>query len=147
MEKVPDHGSCFVCGANNPKSIGVEWYLVDGNQISTNFVFTDNHQGPPRFAHGGATAAILDEAMGLAIWYSGYHVVTAKLSVNYRKPVPLGTTVQINGRLSERTDRRIIARGEILLPDGSIAVSAEGLYAEAIHFYLNGANNVGEVPK
>jgi len=82
--------------------------------------------------------------MGLAIWYSGFHVVTANLSVNYRQPVPLGTTVQINGRFSDRTNRRIVARGEILLPDGSIAVSAEGLYAEAIHFYSKSSKEVGE---
>ena len=143
MERVPNHGSCVVCGTNNPNSIGIEWYLMDGNQISASFVFAEHHQGPPGFAHGGATAAVLDEAMGLAIWYSGFHVVTANLSVNYRQPVPLGTTVQINGRFSERTNRRIVARGEILLPDGSIAVSAEGLYAEAIHFYSKSGKEVG----
>jgi acyl-coenzyme A thioesterase PaaI-like protein len=75
-EKIREHGSCFVCGKANPNSIGVEWYLVDDKKIEANFIFTIHHQGPPGFVHGGATAAVLDEAMGLAIWQAGYHAVT-----------------------------------------------------------------------
>ena len=33
MEKLPDHGSCFVCGTTNPHAIGVEWYLDDDTSI------------------------------------------------------------------------------------------------------------------
>lgn len=135
MEKIPEHGLCFVCGVSNPKSIGVEWHLDPGNQIDACFTFSDAQQGPHGFVHGGASAAVLDEAMGLAIIYSGQRVVTTNLSVDYRKPIPIGQPVRIHAVISGRTERRILAIGEIILPDGSIAVSSKGTYAIADHFF------------
>ena len=135
MEFLPDHGSCFVCGKSNPKSIGITWQLATGNHIFASFEFSDLQQGPPGFVHGGASAAVMDEAMGLAVFHSGYRVVTANLSIDYRKPIPLGKTVKIQAVMSGKSERRILALGEILLPDGSVAVSAKGIYAEANHFF------------
>jgi acyl-coenzyme A thioesterase PaaI-like protein len=133
MEKIREHGSCFVCGKANPHSIGLEWYF-DGNHIEGNFIFTMHHQGPPGFVHGGASAAVLDEAMGLAIWQAGYRVVTVNLMIDYRKPVPLGEPILIRGAMSGKAKRRIEASGEILLPDKSVAVFAKGIYVEDAHF-------------
>jgi acyl-coenzyme A thioesterase PaaI-like protein len=135
MEFLPDHGSCFVCGKSNPKSIGITWQKEAGNHIFASFEFSDFQQGPPGFVHGGASAAVMDEAMGLAVFHSGYKVVTANLSIEYRKPIPLGKPVKIQAVMSGKTERRIIALGEILLPDGSVAVSAKGIYAEVDHFF------------
>ena len=135
MEFLPDHGSCFVCGKSNPKSIGIAWQLMAGNHIFASFEFSDFQQGPPGFVHGGASAAVMDEAMGLAVFHSGYKVVTANLSIEYRKPIPLGKPVRIQAVMSGKTERRILALGEIRLPDGTVAVSAQGNYAEANHFF------------
>jgi acyl-coenzyme A thioesterase PaaI-like protein len=135
MEFLPDHGSCFVCGKSNPKSIGITWQLATGNHLFASFEFSDFQQGPPGFVHGGASAAVMDEAMGLAVFHSGYKVVTANLSIEYRKPIPLGIPVKIQAVMSGKTERRIIAHGEILLPDGSVAVSAKGIYAKADQFF------------
>jgi uncharacterized protein (TIGR00369 family) len=134
MEKIREHGSCFVCGKANPNSIGVEWYFVDGNHIEARFIFTEHHQGPPGFVHGGASAAVLDEAMGLAIWQAGYRAVTVNLMIDYLKPVPLGEPILIHGAMSARAKRRIETSGEILLPDRSVAVFAKGIYVEGAHF-------------
>jgi uncharacterized protein (TIGR00369 family) len=134
MEKLPDHGSCFVCGTTNPHAIGVEWYLDDDKNIEANFIFTHQHQGPPGYVHGGASAAVLDEAMGLAIWQAGYHAVTVHLTIDYRQPVPLGESIRIRGVMHGKAERRIETSGEILLPDGSVAVFAKGIYADGAHF-------------
>ncbi|MDY6846409.1 MAG: PaaI family thioesterase [Chloroflexota bacterium] len=134
-EKLPDHGSCFVCGKTNPKSIGVEWELGPEGHIVASFRFNEYQQGPPGFVHGGASAAVMDEAMGLAVFYAGYRVVTANMTIEYHKPIPLRKLITIQAVMSSKTERRIIALGEILLPDGSVAVSAEGTYAEANHFF------------
>lgn len=134
MEKIREHGSCFVCGKANPNSIGVEWYFDDGNHIIGNFIFTIHHQGPPGFVHGGASAAVLDEALGLAIWQAGYPAVTVNLTIDYRKPVPLGEPILIRGAMSGKAKKRIEASGEILLPDKTVAVFAKGIYVEGAHF-------------
>ena len=107
MELLPEHGSCFVCGKSNPMSVGITWQLEPGNQISAFFEFSEFQQGPPGFVHGGASAAVLDEAMGLAVFQSGFQVVTANLSIDYRKPIPLGKPVRIQAFMSGKTERRI----------------------------------------
>jgi acyl-coenzyme A thioesterase PaaI-like protein len=134
MEKIREHGSCFVCGKANPHSIGVEWYFDDENHIESSFIFTIHHQGPPGFVHGGASAAVLDEAMGLAIWQAGYRAVTVNLMIDYRKPVPLDEPILIRGVMHGKVKRRIEASGEILLPDKSVAVFAKGVYVKGAHF-------------
>jgi len=57
------------------------------------------------------------------------------MTIEYHKPIPLGKLITIQAEMSGITERRILAIGEILLPDGSIAVSAKGTYAEANHFF------------
>ena len=147
MKLLSDHGSCFVCGKSNPKSIGITWQLEPGNHIFASFKFSTFQQGPPGFVHGGASAAVLDEAMGLAVFYSGFKVVTANLSIEYRKPIPLGETITIQAVMSGKTERRILALGEIILPDGSVAVSTKGIYAEVNRFFDNVADQFLEPKK
>ncbi|AHG89594.1 thioesterase superfamily protein [Gemmatirosa kalamazoonensis] len=50
-------------------------------------------EGPPGHAHGGSMAAVLDEAMGLAVWLAHRAAVAAHLETDFRRPIPLGTTV------------------------------------------------------
>lgn len=132
---IPDHGSCFVCGRSNPCGMGIEWQLFPEGSVESNFVMDIRHQGPPGYVHGGASAALLDEALGLSIWYAGLQVVTVNLNINYLKPVPLGKQVHIQGAMSGRENRRIYAEGKIVLPDGEEAVTARGIYVEAPQFF------------
>jgi acyl-coenzyme A thioesterase PaaI-like protein len=50
-------------------------------------------EGPPGHAHGGSMASVLDEAMGLAVWLAHSPAVAAHLETDFRKPIPLGSTV------------------------------------------------------
>lgn len=131
MKKLPQHGSCFVCGTQNPSSIGVTWYLSDEGAIHADMAFTEAHQGPPDHAHGGASAAVLDEAMGAAVWSAGYSVMAVNLEINYKKPVPLGQKLAIEARIAEVHPRKILTTSELRLPDGSVAVTGRGIYVEA----------------
>jgi acyl-CoA thioesterase FadM len=72
--------------------------------------------------------------MGLAIWQAGYRAVTVNLTIDYRQPVPLGEPIRIRGVMRSKAQRRIETSGEILLPDGSVAVFAKGIYVEGAHF-------------
>lgn len=95
MEKLPEHGMCFVCGTENPNSIGVQWHVREDKSIFGEITLNDKQQGPPGHVHGGASAALLDEAMGAAVWQAGYMVMAVNLNVNYRRPLPLGVPVQV----------------------------------------------------
>ncbi len=131
MQRLPEHGSCFVCGKENPHSIGITWYLNDQGDIEAEMVFNDAQQGPPGHVHGGASAAVLDEAMGAAVWRAGYSVAAVNLEINYSRPIPLGLKVTIKARIAEVHPRKILTTSEMRLPDGTVAVSGRGVYVEA----------------
>ncbi len=56
--------------------------------------------------------------------------VTVDLTVKYRKPIPLGEAITAIGRITGRRGRFFEGSGEILLPDGSVALEAKGRYME-----------------
>src|SRR5947209_3323205 len=106
MRPIPDHGPCFVCGSQNPHSIGIRWYLSDASQIVGEIALTDAQQGPPTLAHGGASAALIDEAMGIAVWAAGLRVAAVNLTIDYKRPVPLGTQLNVTGWVVRQEGRK-----------------------------------------
>lgn len=66
-------------------------------------------EGPIDHVHGGAISAMADTAMGVCITYAGYPCVTARLIVNYRRKVPLRTTVLLSSNIMRIEGRKIYA--------------------------------------
>jgi len=132
---LPDHGACFVCGHSNPKSIGVQWFVLPNGHVTARFAFSEAQQGPPGFAHGGASAAVLDEAMGATVWSAGHTVVAVNLNVDYLLPVPLGEVVTVEAHIERQDGKAIHTAAELRLPNGEVAVSARGIYVEAPHLF------------
>jgi uncharacterized protein (TIGR00369 family) len=129
--QLPYHGWCFVCGHDNPHSIGLTLYVDDDGVMTAEFTLNDAQQGPPGHAHGGASAAILDEAMGLVAWAMGLRVAAVNLEINYHKPLPLYQPLTLEARVTEQDERKAFSTGEICLPDGTVAVSGRGIYVIA----------------
>jgi uncharacterized protein (TIGR00369 family) len=135
--QLPYHGWCFVCGNENPHSIGITMFVDDEGVLTSEFTLSDTHQGPPGHAHGGASAAILDEVMGLVVWAAGHKVLAANININYRKPLPLHQPLLAEARITEVSGRKIISQGKILLPDATVAVEGSGVYVIAKRFFEN----------
>jgi uncharacterized protein (TIGR00369 family) len=135
VKQLPEHGPCFVCGTANPRSIGITWFLNDDGSVYTEFTFDLSQQGPPEHVHGGASAAVLDEAMGAAVWRAGYSVAAVNLEINYKQPVPLGVKITIEARVSKVLPRKVFTSGEMRLPDGAVAVTGRGIYVPAPHLF------------
>ena len=133
--KLPEHGWCFVCGSENPHSIGITMWVDDDGVMTSEFTLTDAQQGPPGLSHGGASAAILDETMGLVVWAAGMKVAAVNLEINYHKPLPLHQPLTLEARITEKDERKVFSSGEIRLPDGTIAVSGRGIYVVAPHLF------------
>ena len=130
-QKLPEHGWCFVCGSENPHSIGLTWWVDDEGIITSEFILNEAQQGPPALAHGGASAAILDEAMGLAVWSAGHKVAAVNLQIDYHQPLPLATQLSLEARIVRTDEHKIFSQGEIFLPDKTAAVSGNGIYVAA----------------
>ena len=129
--QVPYHGWCFVCGTDNPHSIGITMFVDDNGVLTSEFTLTEAQQGPPGYAHGGASAAILDEAMGLVVWAAGHKVAAVNIDINYHKPLPLHQQLNVEARVTQIDKRKIFSAGEIKLPDGTVVVSGRGIYVVA----------------
>jgi len=63
--------------------------------------------GARGLAHGGASAALLDQAMSAAVWRAGYIAAAVKLEVGYRRPMPLGQPIQVEGSVVEKDGRAV----------------------------------------
>jgi uncharacterized protein (TIGR00369 family) len=135
--QLPYHGWCFVCGHDNPHSIGLTWYVDDDGIMTSEFTLNEAQQGPPGYSHGGASAAILDEAMGLVVWAAGHKVAAVNLEINYHKPLPLHQPLTLEARITQMDERKIFSSGEIKLADASIAVSGRGIYVVAPRLFAN----------
>ena len=133
--QLPYHGWCFVCGNENPHSIGITMFVDDDGVLTSEFTLNEAHQGPPWHTHGGASAAILDEAMGLVVWAAGHKVAAVNLEINYLKPLPLNLPLSLEAKISQVDERKIFSVGEISLADSTVAVSGRGIYVVAPHLF------------
>jgi uncharacterized protein (TIGR00369 family) len=131
--RLPYHGPCFVCGPDNENGIGLDWF-VTGEQVHTELVFTESQQGPRNHAHGGAAAAVLDEAMGASVWTAGHKALAANLNVNFKRPVPLNATVTVDARVTEVKGRKAYASAQLKQGE-TVLVEATGLFLAVPDFF------------
>jgi acyl-coenzyme A thioesterase PaaI-like protein len=125
---------CFVCGLKNGAGLQASFFETDSGTLVALFTPGTEHQSYPGRLHGGIASAILDETIGRAINVgSATEVwgVTLELTMTYRRPIPLEVELRVLGRVTEEKSRYYHGTGEILLPDGEIAVSAVGKYLKA----------------
>lgn len=122
---------CFVCGEKNDFGLHAKFYETDNNQLVALINPSEQHQGYPGRMHGGIAATILDEAIARSICTGKDEQiwgVTIELKTRFRKPVPLGQELKIIARVTSEGSRFFEGSAEIILPNGDIAVSAEGKY-------------------
>ena len=121
---------CFVCGLMNSAGLKASFYEVEGDQLVALFKPCEQHQGYPERLHGGLAATILDETIGRAMNINQDEIwgVTVEFSVRYKKPVPLDQELRVVGRITNQRSRMFEGTGEILLPDGQVAVEGHGKY-------------------
>ena len=138
MRKQPNSYHCVVCGMTNDASLKVCFYDTVGDdstpEVLARFTAGTIHQGYPGRLHGGLATGILDETMGRAV-NAGKGAeepttwgVAVELSTRFRQPVPLETELTARGRIVRHRRRLFDGTGEIYLPDGTVAVSAEGRF-------------------
>jgi acyl-coenzyme A thioesterase PaaI-like protein len=122
---------CFVCGEKNNFGLRANFYETETNELVALIRPSEEHQGYPGRLHGGIAASILDETIARSICNGKNQQlwgVTLELKTRYRKPVPLGQELKVVGRVTSEGTRSFEGTAELLLPNGEIAVSAEGKY-------------------
>lgn len=117
---------CVVSGRANPMGIAARLWR-EGDEAVCQVTLGPAFEGAPGRAHGGVVAALLDEAMGLALSISGSPGFTGRLAVTYRAPTPLGVPLEARSRLTARDGRKLTISAE-LRADGELLAQAEGLF-------------------
>lgn len=113
-------------GLANPLAPPIHLELGESSVVGR-VTFGAVYEGPPGTVHGGFVAAAFDEVLGSAQSYSGAPGMTARLEVDYRKPTPLHTPLEIEGRFVRREGRKVYTTGRIVA-EGVVTAEAEGLF-------------------
>lgn len=103
---------------------------MENNELVATFTPGEKHQSYPNRLHGGVSTAILDETIGRAIMIENDDIwgVTVELNVKFKRPVPYDVELKVVGRITNQNRRFFEGTGELILPDGKVAVTAWGKY-------------------
>jgi acyl-coenzyme A thioesterase PaaI-like protein len=130
MTQEPDSSPrhhCFGCGQLNTQGLQIT-FDVQGLKVVGRFVARDSHQGYPGVAHGGISAAAMDEAMGWAMYAAGAWAMTARMEVKYRHPVQLGQELVVTAEVVRDRGRMLEAIAELRSVTGERLAQAKALF-------------------
>lgn len=119
--------NCFGCGSANRQGLGLHPHYV-GDRVVAEIDFAARFEGGPGLVHGGATAAFFDDLIGFVMIAHQLPGVTAKLDVNYLKPIPLGITLRGEAWMSRIEGRKMWAEAIGEDDTGTRYVEATGLF-------------------
>jgi uncharacterized protein (TIGR00369 family) len=122
---------CFACGELNEHGLRLVLH-TDATGCRTELVLDPRFQGWEGVAHGGILATILDEVMAWSVIGRGTWGVTARMAIDFRRPVPVGRAIRAEG-VVERTSRRIFRTAGRIRDgaSGELLATAEGTYVAA----------------
>jgi hypothetical protein len=138
----PNSDHCFVCGRLNPHGLHMSFFDNGVDEVYADYTVPVAYQGYPGLVHGGIVAAMLDEVVGRVAMIGDHHhfMMTVRLELKYRYPVPVETPLHLVGRVERLRGRLGKAVGEVHLPDGTIAVEAALTLADIPEGLLAGAD-------
>ncbi|SHH58306.1 Thioesterase superfamily protein [Clostridium collagenovorans DSM 3089] len=142
VKKQNNAKTCIVCGLKNDIGLKTEFYELENGELVGLCTPKDEHQSYPERLHGGISSALLDETIGRSVCIVEPEMwgVTIELSLKYRKPVPLNEEIKIVGRVTKNNHRIFEGTGEIILPNGDVAVTAFGRYMKMPIEKITGAD-------
>jgi acyl-coenzyme A thioesterase PaaI-like protein len=133
----PDNvAHCYGCGAQNTHGHQIKTYW-DGDESVTRYQPEPYHTSVPGFAYGGLIASLIDchsTGTAAAAMYRSegrsmdtlpaFRFVTGSLHVDYLKPTPITSALEIRGRVKEIKGRKVIVETTVLV-DGIATARGE----------------------
>jgi acyl-coenzyme A thioesterase PaaI-like protein len=116
-------------------------FLHEGNQVRIAYFrkpgepqlyarawFGARTMGPPGHVHGGAMAAVLDEAMGAVCWMNDHKTVAATIGVKFLAMLPIESETILEARIERAEGRKIYTAASLTGPGGDKVAEGEGLF-------------------
>jgi acyl-coenzyme A thioesterase PaaI-like protein len=136
-----DVSHCYGCGRLNEHGLQLKSFW-DGEETVAHFTPRPYHTAIPGYVYGGLLASLIDcHGTGTAAAAAfraaerpmdsepALRYVTAALNVNYLRPTPLGTVLEIRGRVKELKGRKVVVEAWISA-EGSVCVRGEVVAVE-----------------
>ena len=130
MKLQPNSLNCFVCGLENEHGLHLRFYETAKGEVTVETVVPDHYQGYPGIVHGGIVASLVDEALGrvhMGPTEDPRFMFTAKIIVNYRKPVPTLKPIRIVAHALKNKRRSATSVCAIYGPDDELLVEADAI--------------------
>lgn len=121
---------CFGCGPANPHGLQLEFLLAADGTVVCPATIPGTFDGHPGYLHGGIIATLLDETMSKAVRARGLSSMTRHLEIDYRRPVPSGTLIRMEGRVVRSEGRKHWVEATILNASGTALAHGKGLFVE-----------------
>jgi acyl-coenzyme A thioesterase PaaI-like protein len=123
-----DANHCFVCGPGNPIGLKLS-FVMDGDTCRSEFTPQDHHCGYDGVTHGGIVFSTLDDVMANWLFLKGIRAFTAKCDIRYKDPLPVGTTVLLEGVCIKEKSRLAVLQGRMLRKDtGALVAETEASF-------------------
>jgi acyl-coenzyme A thioesterase PaaI-like protein len=135
MVRRDDH--CFCCGKGNERGFHLEFSYPEKGIARTELKIPDFCTGWEELTHGGFISMLLDEVMAHACLGRGLQGVTAELTVRFKKPLPVGTSVQVEASAED-------SKGRIVKTEGILRDDAGTIYATATAKFMVTARGGGK---
>jgi acyl-CoA hydrolase len=123
--------NCFACGELNVHGLHLVLH-VTSDGCWTDLSLPERFEGWQGIAHGGIVCTILDEVMAWALVDRDAWGLTARMSVDFKRPVRIGVPIRAEGRVTG-TRRRVLrtAARVVDLASGEELATGEATYVAA----------------
>lgn len=133
VEPFPTSGALPSFLSGDPESLAIRvryFFREEDRSLLARAWIGPGAKGPPGHAHGGSVAALLDEAMAICAWQAGFPVLAAKIQVDYRRPLPLGSLVVVDAWILKQEGPKLSIQSRMVGSEGEIYSEGEGLFVE-----------------
>ena len=122
--------NCFACGTLNTHGLQLALHAAD-DECWTELVLDSRFEGWQGIAHGGIVSTILDEVMAWALVEHDLWGLTARMNIEFKKPVPIGAPIRGEGRVVSARRRVVEAEGVLRDAAGTILATSTATYVAA----------------
>jgi len=130
MKKLPAYPGCFVCGKHNPIGFHLDFYQ-NNDEIYSEFIPEEIHEGFQGIFHGGLLTAILDDAMWRIPYILDMVTLTARIEVRFRKPVQTDRKIKVTARLDKMKGKSVLVKSWVRNEEEEVLAEGTGTFLRA----------------
>ena len=142
--RAPAGDQCFGCRTGPSEALGIRVYRMDDGSVVSIIHTNPTHESFQGIVHGGIICSYLDEVLSYNTWSEENYdaiAMTKDMKINYLAPVPTDADIRVVGDPPEIDGRYYTVKGRIILPDDTVAATAEIHY---VKLHLDDERNLAE---